>query len=345
MTNGCSKRCDGRPRLGLAALWLASCTVWLAWAGADTVAQAQHVEPAPSAALFATSGAEHGDAGLDSVVKAELERLETVRLSVQPGLDLEAVQLALDCVAQSAACLRSVAASSGVDVLIAPALVRKEARLELTLLYFDSRGGSPPRIVNHVQSGTTLSSATLDAIPAMLRELLGLPAAPAAGKSPAPAVGEPAPAPDTETKLAPELGAETPAQGAERRLPIAPIVLAGAGVLALAGGITTGLIANGTQDDYDALTHDQPLSRSAVDRARDKESAGKTQAVLTNVMVGAGAAAIVAAGVWLALELRAPAESVQSSARRSRPRSSTAWLPLVGPTQLGVGLVHRGASL
>jgi hypothetical protein len=92
----------------------------------------------------------------------------------RPGMDLNAVQLALDCVSETAQCLRTVTTQNSADVLIAPALSRTAGELVLTLLRFDARNGEMRRSL-HRQQGQSLNSTTLDAVPDMLRELFDLP--------------------------------------------------------------------------------------------------------------------------------------------------------------------------
>src|SRR5262245_22571103 len=133
-----ASRWRGQARSGLvgAVLFVALC------ANSGAVARADEARPA--AALFSTAGAEAEDAGLDSVIQANLEQLGQVRVTVKPGLDLPAVQLALDCIQQTAVCLKSVAANSGVQVLIASSLERKAGKLDLTLLMYDARTKGGP---------------------------------------------------------------------------------------------------------------------------------------------------------------------------------------------------------
>jgi hypothetical protein len=263
------------------------------------------------------------------VIQANLEQLGQVRVTVKPGLDLPAVQLALDCVQQNAACLRSVAASSGVQVLVAPTLERKAGRLELTLVVFDARAKGGPRRATHVENGDTLTSATLDAIPDMLRKLFGL--EPEKREAPAPAATPAQPGPREQTAVDWEPVTARPVS----EVLVGPIVLASIGVVAIAGGVTASVLRNDSQDDYDDITSRETLSRSDADRADDKASEGTTQAALATVMYGVGAAAIVAAGIWFAAEM----------AGGKREEATTAFAPIVGRGELGVGIVHRGVGL
>jgi hypothetical protein len=290
-------------------------------------AQAEAAER-PTAALFATAGAIETDAALDSALQAALDTLGVVRVTVKPGLDLEAVQLAIDCVGQSAACLYAVAAQSGVEVLIAPSLTRSADGLALSVLRFDARadtGNAAPQRAVRKQSGTQLKPELLDAIPDLLRELLGVAREPDTGSVPL----QPSAAPNAPLDEVPPATAEND----RLSLYLGPSIVGGAGVLMIAGGVATGLVMQSTHDDYLKL----PLQNMAdVNRVIRKADSGKTEATVANVLYGVGAAAIVAGAIWLALEL--------SDTRDSRaPR--TALVPAIGPGQLGVTLLRRGAGL
>ncbi|HEX4352561.1 MAG TPA: hypothetical protein VHZ95_06600, partial [Polyangiales bacterium] len=150
-----------------------------------------------SAALFATSGAGDDDAALDPSLLAAIEKLGAVRVTARPGVDLETVQLAIDCAGQSSACLHAVAATSGTDGLIASTLTRTDRELVLNLIYFDAQHERITRS-ERKQAGSVLTPALLDAIPSMLRELFGLPAeAIATPVAAAPAPKEAPPATET----------------------------------------------------------------------------------------------------------------------------------------------------
>jgi hypothetical protein len=306
----------------------AACTAIAAWlcgvAHAQQAATAQPASGRPSAALFATAGAVPGDEALDAALQAGLDKLGVVRVTVRPGLDLEAVQLAIDCVAQTVACLHAVAAESGVQILIAPALVRSDAELVLTLLRFDAReSGSVPVRVEHKQPGTRLTPELLDALPDLLRELFGLSQAVGPVEAPPSAALSDVEAAET-SRLA------TPAHSEPALL--GPLVVGGVGVLLVGGGVAAGLMMQATHDEYLKL----PLnSEQQVDQAIDTRSRGETQAMVANVLYGVGAAAIVAGAIWFAIELGDAHEG----------RAQTALLPALGPGQLGVTLLQRGPSL
>jgi hypothetical protein len=313
----------GRDRLGLAA-WLG---LSLALATGAQGVRAQDAEGAaegtpptaaestlPTAAVLTTTGAAKGDAGLDSLIHASLEKLGVVNITAKPGMDLGAIQIAIDCVGETPVCLRGVATQSGVQILVAPAIERSAEELVLTLLYFDARGDGELRRVARRQSGHELKPETLDAVPDMLRELFQVAA-------PAPAPGA---APMDETGEGPRTG---------RRVPIGPLIVGGAGVLIVVGGIVSGVLMEGTQTDFTNLEVTNETQNQALKKLGSK---GKDQALVANVLFGVGAAAIAAGAIWLAVELtHGDQESPQQ----------TAVVPVLGPGRMGLALVHRGGPL
>jgi hypothetical protein len=287
-------------------------------ARAQEAAAATPVEQ-PKAALLSTAGASgsQGDAALESVIQAALEKLEVVNVTARPGMDLGAVQLAIDCVGETPACLRAVASQTGVQILIAPAIERTDKELVLTLLYFDALGDGELRRVVHRQEGGKLDQATLDAVPGMLRELFGLAA---------PASAAPAPGAQPETAAQPE--------GAQAKRPslLGPLIVGGAGVALLAAGLVAGAVMKGTQSDYAKLPVTTKLQAQA---ASDKLKSGQGQARAANVLLGVGAAAMALGGIWLALELGKPEETPPQ----------TALAPVLAPGMVGLTFSSRGRGL
>jgi hypothetical protein len=329
-----------RARLGL---WLSL----LALVGAVSPVAAQPTAaaapPAP-AVLLATAGGHASARALDSVISAALDDLKVVNVVARPGLDLGAVQLALDCVAETPQCLRIVTSQHEAEVLVAPTLARISNELVLTLLRFDARNGKTQRVLKR-QQGQTLSSDTLDAVPGLLRELFGMPAKPIA---PPPVVAPPiaakpeqpvGPSAHELTEPLPEPPMEAPSSG--RPVPVGPILLGAGGVVLLGAGAIMGLTVLSAEDDYEALTTDTlaiapSKAEDQIDRANSRKDTGQTNAVITNVFLGIGSAAVIASGIWLALEL---------SDRSPRYDDQVQLSPLIGRHELGLVLTHRGAGL
>jgi hypothetical protein len=288
----------------------------------------------PPALLLSTAGAADAGQALDSVLSSSIEELNVVRIVARPGLDLGAVQLALDCVAETAPCLQAVVSQSDAQVLIAPTLQRTSSELVLGLLRFDARSGEMRRVARR-QPGSVLGSALLDAIPGMVRELFGLPPPP---PKPAPAPPkadsslETGPA-STEAEPMPEAPMEPPTRPSSV---VGPILVGSAGVLVLGAGFIVGGLMKGNQSDYNKLLVSTP---AAADRAADKRSTAKTEAAVANVLFGVGAAAVAAGGIWLAVQLtnRHPADSSSDT--------DTAWAPMLGPGALGLVFTRRGGGL
>ena len=110
-------------------------------------------------------------------------------------------------------------------------------------------------------------------------------------------------------------------------------------VLIIGAGVVMGLAMKSSQNEYDrAVTPglNGVISRDNADLATSKESAGSTQATVANVLYGLGGAALVGAGIWLAVELSRKSD-------QSYERVQVA--PLLGPNQLGLMITQRGAGL
>jgi hypothetical protein len=281
----------------------------------------------PPAALLATAG-ESGTA-LDSVIHAALEHLNVVKIVAVPGMDLGAVQLAIDCVSETTHCLKAVAVKSRAKLLIAPTLQRTPTELVLSLLRFDVSDGGEMRRVLRRHSGRTVGPELLDAVPDMLRELFNLPKVeqPAVAKAPPSATEAPAPAP--ELASIPDYPYPTHSDGPSL---VGPLILAGVGVAALGAGTTLGVVSKDRQSEYDhmrATVETAAQARAAI----DTRSAGETSALAANLLFVVGGAAIAAAGIWLAIEVSDDSES------------TTAFSPMLGPHQVALVLTHHGASL
>jgi hypothetical protein len=330
-TRGSAARRTTRRR----AVWIGVLASLVLTLAGTTLAHAQAVSsntptPLPTTTLLSVSGASKNDTALDSAIHAALERLGIVNVTLRPGLDLRAVQLAIDCVGETTRCLRAVTSQSGVQLLLAPSLERHDQGLSLTLLYFDSRRGGELRRISRHKDGTEGGPELLDAIPDMLRELFRLSApvpALAAASAPEPAPQSTVTTDNTPSDSEPAAG---PAHYA-RPLPVGPLVLGGAGVLVLGGGVVAGLMMQSTQRDYERL----PVTTQAeANAAINKRSDARTQALVANILCGVGASALAAAGIWLAIALSDP-----------RDEQQTALVPMLAPGQMGLSLVHRGGSL
>jgi hypothetical protein len=265
-----------------------------------------HARGATSAVLLATGG--EPNPAVDSVMHAALEKLEVVKIVAVPGMDLQAVQLALDCVGETVPCLETVAAQSGARVVISPTLQRAADELILSVLRFDTSGGEMRRVLRRQKTEAEL----LDAVPQMLRELF-----------------------DLRTTEAPMVEAPAePAQQSSRALPVGPLILAGAGVAALGAGIAMGVVMNDQQSEYERMSM-QVETRADAEAADHARSVGESQALAADVLLAAGGVAILGAGIWLAVEL--------STGDETPP--TTAFAPVLGPRQLGLVWTQRGDAL
>lgn len=294
---------------------------------ASSTPAASSKDALPSAVLLSTAGTRATIGPLDSVIQAALEKLAVVKVTARPGMDLNAVQLAIDCVSETPQCLRAVANQTQAQILLAPSLQSTQSELVLSLLRFDASDGRMRRVLRR-QPGSSLKSETLDAVPSMLRELFNIPEP---EPQPAPVAADTSSKEPAGTTLPPIV--EPPQDPAPSRpLPLGPFLLAGGGALVLGGGAIAGAIMLNTQDKYN--THPVKTERD-VTTVNDLKDEAKTQAVIANVLYGVGGAMMVAGGVWLAVSLSQPAR---------RDAWQTAVIPAVGPGQLGVAIVHRGGA-
>jgi hypothetical protein len=131
------------------------------------------------------------------------------------------------------------------------------------------------------------------------------------------------------------------APSAGRSVPVGPILLGAGGVVLLGAGLVMGATVLSAEDDYEALTSNTlaiPASKAKdqIERANSRKETGETNAVITNIFLGVGSAAVIAAGIWLALEL---------SDRSPRYDDQVQLSPLIGRHELGLVLTHRGAGL
>ncbi len=299
----------------------------------DTDSKPNRAKPLPRAALLATGG--EAATALDPVIQAALEELEVVKIVAVPGMDLQGVQLALDCVGETTRCLKLVASRSRVQVLVSPTLSRTANEHVLSILRFDASGSGEMRRVLRRHAGAQVGTELLDDVPNMLRELFELP--PSVAEAPKVAqVGVPpsaaeAPAPLSNSDA---YSMTMPDDPTERPLSIGPFIVAGAGVAALGAGIAMGVVMKNNQDKYERMLESVRTSAQA-DTAIETRDTGKGQATAATVLLGVGGAALVAAGIWFALDLTS----------RSEAPPSTAFAPMIGPGSVSFAVVHRGASL
>jgi hypothetical protein len=288
----------------------------------------------PNAVLLSTGGSRASIGPLDSVIQAALEKLGVVNIAARPGMDLNAVQLAIDCVSETPQCLRAVANQTQAEILIAPSLQSTQSELVLSLLRFDVAGGQMRRVLRR-QPGMSLKPETLDAVPSMLRELFNIPEP---APQPAPVASEPKTtepeATDSNTASLPPIIEPPQEPASSGPLAVGPFLLAGAGALVLGGGAVVGAIMLNTQDDYNTY---RVSNERDVTKANDLKDSAKTQATIANVLYGVGGAMLVAGGIWLAVALSQPA--------RRDEDWQTAVVPAIAPGQLGLAIVHRGGAL
>ncbi|MDD9934230.1 MAG: hypothetical protein OXT09_11540 [Myxococcales bacterium] len=134
----------------------------------------------------------------------------------------------------------------------------------------------------------------------------------------------PAPAPTPTNVADPVDPVPPPAPPSERPLPLGPLLLGGGGVALVGVGLAFGAMAKSEEDEYAMLeVSDAAQAHSAADTFDSAES----KALVSNVLIGAGAAVVTGAVVWWALD------------GDDEPQVTLA--PWLGPAQAGLSV--RGA--
>jgi hypothetical protein len=287
---------------------------------------AVHAEEALRIALFKTASEDANlqslAAAIDPVLLSELGSVPNLQVAARPALDLPSMQLAVDCVGETAECLARAAKEAQSEGLVAPLVRRIGAEVVVTLLLHDARKQTTITAATRRYSGQQVEDQVLDAIPGMVRELFGLQSAP---------VEQPTPLPPTAPSEAPELSSETsPPVAAAKPLPIVPIVVGAVGVALMAAGVGFGLSAKSTENDYAKLMIPKD-DKAAAGRAQDKIDSAATQAMLSNLGIGVGAAAVAAGIVLFVLQSQSGDDhNAAQAASGMRLASGLAQLTLSG---------------
>jgi hypothetical protein len=306
-------------RLAVRRLYLSATCLLLLWVPKPSLghAQAKRVQVAVFPVALGSATLRDLAAALDPVLLSSLHELAQLEVTTRPALDLAATQLAVDCVGQTRECLRVISRQSGAEGLVAPSLQIVGQETVMTLLYFDGRGDGDMRTISRRYSGPAMERQALDDVPSMIRELFGLPE---------PERSPPAPALDSS------FGGEFDATGPKRTVwPALPVVLTATGVVLVAVGAGFGVAAEASERRYREIQVDTVANREdamrEADRARDKLSAGRTQATLCNIGLAVGGAALVTGVTLWVLHAVKPAE-----------RRGLAVVPTLSPGNFGISL-------
>lgn len=288
---------------GARSTWvIGSIAVALFW----SVASARASADTPDVLVIAPSAKSgSSEAEIIEAVRDALADFDEVKLLPPPPLDLEAVQLALDCDDESAECLGEIATRMQADVVVVPSLAARRDALELRVTCFRRGADQPLTVAMRKQVGARLDRTLLDAVPAMLREALQLDAEPS-DEAELPA----ADAAPIEPIAAPEPLEEEPEHTASSGRSIGPWLVGGGGLALIASGIVAGALARSTEDEYAAHDVNTKAEAEEADALRVR---GKNEATIANVLIGTGAAALIGAGIWYWLDGRS--ESEPASAR------------------------------
>ena len=155
-------------------------------------------------------------------------------------------------------------------------------------------------------------------------------ATPAPAPAPAPDVGKPADGGKPAVADATTSGDNTATKKLERDSGPGPgpWVAIGVGGAALLGGIVAGILAQGTNDDFQ--------SAADIDDKRRLEDDGKSQALASDILTFGGGALIVSGVIWYVL--------ASDGEPAAAPATTTLELPPLRPlvTRDGIGLAYGG---
>lgn len=281
----------------------------------------------PSALLLATT-VQRGRPvpELDKQIHKAVVEHAPVHLREAPPKKLSTLQAAARCRDESVPCMRAVARTAGVEVLLAATLERGSGELTLSFMAFDARADAVTRVA-HWQDGSEVTAETYAALPSLLAALFP----------------EPGP-PDMDFVAEANATTEQPTehQGVVRESAastarpslLGPILVAGGGALLVGAGVVTGLMLKSTQGDY---SDREVVTRADAQDADALRSRASTQASLANVFYGLGSVALVASGAWLAIELL-------GGSKRDESAPTTTLSPWVSPREVGLVLRHRGGA-
>ena len=200
-----------------------------------------------------------------------------------PALGIEALQLAVGCVADSRDCFTAVARQLEVAVLVFLDVERAGSELVLTLSVYES-GAAEVRSVTRRAGPEGAEARALDEIDPMVRQGFGLP-------PPAEGAGDGAPSAGPAPRPSGAASAEEP--------PIVPLVLLGAGAVALGIAIGIGVASQDTLSVYERVAVG---SEADVDAALSLYERAETEALAANVLFGVGAALLAGGAVaWIVM--------------------------------------------
>lgn len=224
-------------------------------------------------------------AAVDPLLHSELGEIAGLQVAALPALDLPGLQLAMDCVGETPACLSAAATQSQVEGLVAPSLTKTDSDVVLSILLYDPNKTAPIQAVTRRFSGPRTDQQVLDTVPSLVRELFG--------------VKEAAQPTAAEPQQPSPLPSEPPPIAAEKPSLVLPIVLGAAGVALIGAGVGLGFAAKGAEDDYAARHITTPTQASSADK---KFSTASTCATLADVSFALGGAALVAGAIVFMLK-------------------------------------------
>ncbi len=244
----------------------------LAHGQASAQARTALVEPTSSEGPLARS--------LERVIRTRLSELAVGGEIESSPLVWRDLELAAGCVGEDAACYSVVAAQLGVDELVLASIDVSGEDCVVELVRWRAAGVSRRVLEAH---GPRVRFAILDRVAPALRELYELPEAPR-----------------VETTEPVQIQAPTVAPPARGVDPIGPITLGVVGLASVAAGLALMVAFDGSRA---AWVSGPTSTMRDVDLLLDAHQRAERELLGAEIVFGVAAAAIVAAAVWLVVEL------------------------------------------
>ncbi|MEW6431307.1 MAG: hypothetical protein AB1730_07335 [Myxococcota bacterium] len=249
-------------------------------------------------------------AQMSELVLTEAARFERFRVLGQSDiavmLGLERQRQLLGCSDDATSCMAEIGGALNATWILTGALGRVGKRYRIDLKLIDSRQ-------NVVQGrvGQTLGAAedVLDALPDMVRELLG-------------ALPPPAVAPEVKPESPPAAAPPAVAQPVRSPpFPWGPLAVGAVGVAGLATGVALVASAKGDEAGWDAYLSTHPLAEAEAYR-----SAAQAKGIVGPLLLGVGGVAVAGALLWYVLAPKsAPAVALVVSPSGAGLRVGGTW--------------------
>jgi hypothetical protein len=254
------------------------------------VGHAQDVEPRVGVfrATSTSTSVAVSDA-VDAALLRDLASLAGIASPVVSPVDYAEIQLSVGCSDESRTCFESIARTANVESLLVRTLdAAPNGNVRLELRYFDLASSDAPTRVSTDVPADQASTALAEAVPALVRELFGIPkvVAPAAPADPPPPQFQPSPKP---TPAAPQAYVSA-----------LTWVALGVGAVALTAGAVIGIAA---EQDFERWKRQPIRSAAQAEQASADFEGLQDRAVAANILIPAGAVVLALGATLLVFDL------------------------------------------